>query len=82
MQHAKKLYKQTKNYVVGVGKMSEYAKRSIRQAAESSRLEGMEVNPKVIELYEDYYDDKISYDFFMSEKDKLIQEEMDAAGNK
>ena len=52
--------------------MSEYAKRSIRQAAASSRLEGMDINPKVIELYEDYYDRKISYDFFMSEKTRLI----------
>ncbi len=81
MQHAKKLYKQTKDYVVGAGKMSRYAKWNIKHAAASSRLEGLDINPKVIELYEDYYDGKISYDFFISEKDRLIQEEMDAAGN-
>ncbi len=61
--------------------MSKLSKENIQHAAATLRLEGMEVNPKVVELYEDYYDGKISYDFFMSEKDRLIQEEIDAAGN-
>lgn len=62
--------------------MSKLTTWNIRQAAASLRLSGMDVNPKVVELYEDYYNGKISYDFFMSEKTRLIQEEMDAAGNK
>ena len=62
--------------------MSELDKWNKRQTAISARLESMKVNPKVIELFEDYYEDKISYDFFEAELARLIQEQMDAAGNK
>ena len=44
--------------------MSKLTTWNIRQAAANLRLSGMDVNPKVVELYEDYYDGKISYDFF------------------
>ena len=42
----------------------------------------MNVNPKVVELYEDYYDGKIFHDFFKAETERLIQEEIDAARKK
>ncbi len=62
--------------------MSRLSKENIQHAAATLRLEGMEVNPKVVELYEDYYDSKISYDFFKAETERLIQEEIDAARKK
>ena len=62
--------------------MSKLSKKNIQHAVATLRLEGMNVNPKVVELYEDYYDGKISYDFFKAETERLIQEEMDAAEDK
>ena len=50
--------------------MSKLTTWNIRQAAANLRLSGMDVNPKVVELYEDYYDGKISYDFFHVWKDQ------------